>query len=107
MPLEPHSPVGSVEDMTTGEKPEASAERVRFNAATELPSPASFCRGLAVVGCTLLVKYAWDLSHVASGVLIVSAACWIENRDRAVYSIISCATPLLMALHLALTGVWV
>jgi hypothetical protein len=37
-------------------------------------------------------------------VLIVSAACWVENLDRALYSIISCVTPLLMALHLALTG---
>ena len=79
-------------------------EKVRFNADTELPSPASFCRGLAIVGCTLLVKHVLDLSHVASGVLIVSAACLIENMDRALYSAISCATPLLMALHLALTG---
>jgi stearoyl-CoA desaturase (delta-9 desaturase) len=105
----PHSPVddpsfASVDGKTPGDKPEASAERVRFNAETELPSPASFCRGLAVVGCTLLIKHVWDLSHVASGLLIVSAACWVENIDRALYSIISCATPLLMALHLALTG---
>ncbi len=79
-------------------------EKVRFNAETELPSPASFCRGLAIVACTLLIKHGLDLSHVASGVLIVSAACLIENMDRALYSAISCATPLLMALHLALTG---
>jgi hypothetical protein len=57
-------------------------EKVRFNAETELPSPASFCRGLAIVGCTLLIKHVLDLSHVASGVLIVSAACLIENMDR-------------------------
>ena len=88
----PHSPVASVDG------------KVRFNAANELPSPASFCRGLAVVGCTLLIKHVWDLSHVASGVLIVSAACLIENIDRALYSIISCATPLFMLLHLILTG---
>jgi len=100
----PHSPLGSVDGKTAGDKPEASAERVRFNAETELPSPASFCRGLTIVGCTLLIKHVWDLSHVASGVLIVSAACWVENLDRALYSIISCVSPLLMALHLALTG---
>jgi hypothetical protein len=86
------------------DKPEASVEKVRFDAETELPSPASLCRGLAIVGCTLLIKHVLDLSHVASGVLIVSAACLIESMDRALYSIISCATPLLMALHLALTG---
>jgi stearoyl-CoA desaturase (delta-9 desaturase) len=105
MPLEPHSPVGSVEDMTTGERPEASVDgKVRFNAANELPSPVSFCRGLTVVGCTLLIKHVWDLSHVASGVLIISAACLIENQDRGLYAIISCATPLFMLLHLLLTG---
>ena len=84
--------------------PLVRVDKVRFNAETELPSPASFCRGLAIVACTLLIKHGLDLSHVASGVLIVSAACLIENMDRALYSVISCATPLLMALHLALTG---
>jgi hypothetical protein len=104
MPLEttgPHSPVASVDGKTPGDKPEASVEKVRFNAETELPSPVSFSQGLTIVGCTLLIKHVWDLSHVASGVLIVSAACWVENLDRALYSIISCVTPLLMALHRA------
>ena len=72
----------SLDGNTSGNEPEASVEKVRFNAETELPSPASFCRGLAIIGCTLLMKHVLDLSHVASGVLIVSAACLIENMDR-------------------------
>jgi len=72
----------SVDGKTSGDKREASVEKVRFNAETELPSPASFCRGLGIVGCTLLIQHVLDLSHVASGVLIVSAACLIENMDR-------------------------
>jgi hypothetical protein len=72
----------SVEGKTSGDEPKARVENVRFNAEKELPSPASFCRGIAIVGCTLLIKHVLDLSHVASGVLIVSAACLIENMDR-------------------------
>jgi fatty-acid desaturase len=51
-----------------------------------------------------MVKHVLNLSHVASGLLIVSAACFLEHVDRALYFIISCVAPLLMALHLALTG---
>jgi len=101
----PHSPVESLDGKTSSDdEAQASIKKVEFDPATELPSAASFCQGLAVIGCTLAIKHVFDLSHLASGALIVSAACLIENMDRALYSIISTATPLLMAVHLALTG---
>jgi len=75
-----------------------------FDPTTELPSLAMVCAGLALMASSAAVAHACALSQVPAGALLLVVACSIELMSPALYSILSCVIPVLMAFHLALTG---
>ena len=69
-----------------------------------LPSWRAAGGALALMGAGAWSAHAGAWSAAAVGALVLALACGIELASPALYSILSCAIPVAMAAHLAVTG---